>query len=251
MTFSKAFEPVFSKVFEPVFGPASAGPSFNPLNITQNISWWDAGQNVSTVIGDVDQWNDQSANANHVTQTTVTRRPLYDTTTDTTPFINFDGVDDFLEVATFAGGVKSQPITMAFVAQEPILAAGVTWLFDSNNIDDIGFLSIAGAELWQIFGGSGNTLNTGRDTNKNIYICVFNTAGTSSFYVNGGAVKDSGALGTDTLVGIHFASRANTGNNSNVNYYDFTAYDKLLSNAEINQLGNYFGNKHTVTWTDI
>ena len=224
-------------------------PAFDPLDISNIIAWWDAGQNVSTITGDVDQWDDQSVNANNLVQSIVTDRPFYDTGSDTTPFIQFDGLNDYLRILAYAGGQKTQPMTFAFVARDNT-PSGVGWLFDAAvTTDNLGWLTIGGT-TWQMFAGGGGTLNTGSDMNKNIFMGVYNT-GASNLYINGGAAKASGVVGVDPQDGIILGARTTTGNHSEVDYYDFTVYDKVVPTSELNDLGNYFATKHGLTWTTI
>ena len=243
-----SFGSPFGNPFGKPFGPEGGAP-FSPLDLANLIAWYDPAQGVSTISGDVDQWDDQSVNANHLQQLTTVRRPFYDTGAN--PFINFDGVDDFLEANNWNGGAISQPITIISVQQETTLLGGTTWPWDSNVTDDIGMLSVAGSGNWQLFAGGGPNLQTPRDTNKNVFVFVVNTAGTSFIYINGGAAKVSGAVGTDPMNGLHMGSRATTGNNSNVNMYDWACYDRLLSNSEINEVANFFAAKDGASWTYI
>jgi len=244
------FGDAFGNAFGNAFGPEVAGvvPAFDPLSISNIIGWWDAGQNVSTVSGDVDQWNDQSVNANHVTQTNAADRPLYDTTTDPTPFINFDGVDHFLDVATYAGGAKSQPLTYAFAAQA-VTNQAIVWVFDTGTgQDDNAFLAM-GTNNWQLFGNTGFDVGT-PDLNKHIFILTYDGAA-SKFVLDGGSTI-TGNAGVNTQNGLTMCGRTGGSFPANYKFYDFAVYDKALSDSEKNDLGNYFKNKHTgFSWTNL
>jgi len=224
--------------------------TFDPLDISDIIGWWDAGQGITLNGMNVSQWDDQSVNANNLVQGTSTDQPFLDTGTDTTPFVDFDGVNDYLRILAYAGGQKTQPMSFAFVFQGT-LQAGVNWVWDAAvTTDNMGFLTIAGAEVWQMFAGGGGALNFARDANKNIIMCIYNLT-SSSFFINGGVAKITGTVGTDPQDGLIMGARTNTGNHGDPNIYDFTVYDKVLSTIELNDLGNYFATKHNLTWTTI
>ena len=139
------------------------------------------------------------------------------------------------------------------MAQAKTNQAGVAWFWDDGAItDNIGFLTVAPI-TWQMFAGSGGSLNfTPRDTVKHIFMCLYDTGGSPKFFIDGGAPKVTGPMGTDPSNGIVFGARTGgSGSFSDINLYDFTNYNKVVPTSELNQLGNYFAAQHNLTWTNI
>lgn len=79
-------------------------PAFTPDVIPGLALWLRADLGVSTVAGAVDQWSDQSGNANHFVQTTALNRPTYAVSTpayNSQPTVDFASANDqFLSCPT-------------------------------------------------------------------------------------------------------------------------------------------------------
>src|SRR5262245_19031906 len=92
-----------------------AGIGFSPSVLPGLKAWYDA----TTIAGLSDgsavaQWNDISGNANHLTQATGSKQPLYKTgIVKGLPIVRFDGVDDFLR-GTF-GSTVAQTLTIVSI----------------------------------------------------------------------------------------------------------------------------------------
>lgn len=77
--------------------------AFSPTSISGLQLWLDASQITGLNDGDaVATWSDLSGNAQHATQATASKRPLYKTNIlNGKPVVRCDGVDDVLENSTF------------------------------------------------------------------------------------------------------------------------------------------------------
>ena len=69
------------------------GGAFTPASLANLYAWYDASD-ASTITlngGNVEQWDDKSGNARHISQSTAGSRPSYASNT-----VSFDGTDDYL-----------------------------------------------------------------------------------------------------------------------------------------------------------
>jgi hypothetical protein len=104
------------------FAPTVAGGgAWTPASISGLAAWYDSSDssNVTLTSSSVDQWDDLSSNANHLTQSTSGNKPTYDTTTNTINsknVISFDGSDDFLESSLPAGFPADNDTYVTFAA---------------------------------------------------------------------------------------------------------------------------------------
>jgi len=170
--------------------------------------WLDADDS-STITKDgsnkVSQWNDKSGEANHVSNSTAGSQPLWvDSAQNSKPLIRFDGVDDFLQKATFENGDLSQPATVFAVVKMPSnyykyamsgSVSGKQWKVASGNSSAITFVMSAGGEL--------ETLN--HYTNMRQYTLTYN--GASSVARQSKTAYMSGDAGTEVLSGLTLAMR--------------------------------------------
>lgn len=102
--------PMSPRLLRPIAGRPAAPPAFSPSSIA-NLSLWldandtatlfDATEGGSHVIADgaVARWDDKAADNYQVTQATANNRPLLRTSgINGKPAIEFDGVDDWLQI---------------------------------------------------------------------------------------------------------------------------------------------------------
>ena len=104
-----------------IINPYRFAAVFNPLTVTGCKLWLKSDAGITKDGGNlVSQWDDQSGQANHLVQATGTNKPLWvDNNRSAKPTINFDGVDNFMKVTSFAGGSIAHPRYLFIVAKEP------------------------------------------------------------------------------------------------------------------------------------
>lgn len=89
----------------PQYDTFPSGTVVTPLTILGSalLQWHRADQGVTIATG-VSQWNDLTANGRNSTQGTGAAQPAFDASggPNGTPFLNFDGTDDFLQSTGFA-----------------------------------------------------------------------------------------------------------------------------------------------------
>jgi len=220
--------------------------TFNPLSLSNIVGWWDAAQGVMLNGSDVSQWNDQSINANNLVQTTGTKQPLLVDPGGVPPFVRFDQTtSESMRTGVFAGGNIDQPNTFLLVAQKRS-GGDASYLFDGLTT----FLRNAVAD----FGGFGmfasDILIKGPiDQVKRIFVCIFDS-GSGKFYFDGG-VGASGSVGVASTDGLSLCARFNDASFGDYDVWEITVYNKRLTIPELNQLGVFLANKHSLTWTTI
>jgi len=227
---------------------AVAPPPFSPLDIPNIVFWLDAND-ISTIddVSGVEEWRDKGPLGNNVNQSSVLFRPFYDTTSDTTNFVSFDGNNDFMENTGYFGGAVGTPQTFVFVARVRI-NTGSDALFDSFLPPRI-ILNKATAQLGMFDGSFVLVGPNPVGLVNNILVAIYNGA-SSRFYFNGGVADTPNLSGANSMDGI-FLSQSQVGTKGDWDIFEGTMYSTIPSDSEINQLGNFFAAKHSLTWTDI
>jgi len=223
------------------------GLGFSPLSISNIIGWWDGAQGITLNGPDVSQWDDQSVNANNLIQTTATKQPLFVSPGGVPPLLRFDQTtSESMRTGVFAGGNTDQPNTFLLVAQKSSGADG-SYLFDGLTT----FLRNAVADFGGDFGMFASDIlsQSAIDQVKRIFVCVFDS-GSGRFYFNGG-VGTSGSVGVASTDGLSLCARFNDASFGDYDVWEITVYDKRLSVDELNQLGTFLANKHSLTWNSI
>lgn len=108
--------------------------AWTPASIAGLQLWLDASQIAGLNDGDaVATWSDVSGNAQHATQATASKRPLYKTSIlNGQPVVRFDGVDDFLENGTFTA-LNNASAASLFIVKRQTSGASIQFpLFFAN-----------------------------------------------------------------------------------------------------------------------
>lgn len=189
---------------DPGFLGAGQGGLQSPVAGISAALWLDAADSstITTVSGAVSQWNDKSGNGRHATQTTASKRPLYETNQfNGLPAIRADGVDDMLYIANTP--MHNQA---SFYIHTVVKRLNSNWGIFVGNRDLVG--AIYGFELAHsptapgnginasavaIINGSGSTQNSIRSTpvgsfqnNSFAQICMqWQTGSAPALWING------------------------------------------------------------------
>ncbi len=216
----------------------------DPDSVSDLVAWYDAAQGITLNGLNVSAWAVRSGTAGDLVQATAADQPFYDTT-GATPKLTFDGSDDSL-LTTFGASI-SQPYTHFIVMQETTTSPGA--IIDAPDFTDRAFFRSNNTN-YQIGSGS-NGFGGTPDTDFKIALVEYNT--TSLLFFDGGSSIISTGTGTNDLAGIILAGAASAGgsDNNDVSIYEVVTYDKALTTAEKNRIGNYLADKHGITWTDI
>ena len=252
---------------------SDSGGAFVPTDLTGLALWLDADDASSiteAVTNQVSQWNDKSGNARHFSQATSGNQPATNITTiNGKNAIDFDGVDDYLfrtsafitalgSCAAFvvvkgpaqdnkyllAEGKSTDPDTIFALIMSSDLPAGNDTLtmfyrddFKSNDLVQSSFTS---GLLYD------STVNIG---------LITDTVTTVKTFVDGGPEEHSIAYTRGTYtpdrVAIGGLLRATAGFHFNCSLAEIIIYDSVLSNTDLNLVGNYLNAKWAAPWTDI
>jgi len=219
--------------------------TFTPLDILPIIGWWDGAQGITLNGPDVSQWDDQSSNANNLIQATATKQPLFVNPGGVPPLLRFDkATSERMLTAGFAGGNKTQPNTIMIVAQKRSGTDG-SYLFDGTGAARHAVADFTG---FGMFGGQ-ILVHAPLDQVKRIFVCIFDIL-VGKFYFDGG-VGTTGNVGSFTWGALSLCSRFGDTSFGDYDVWEITGHNKRLSIDELNQLGTFLANKHSLTWTTI
>lgn len=186
----------------------NAEQDFTATQITDGtlLTFTGAGDGFVTI------WYDQSGNTNDAPQIAATSQPkIVSSGVLVSSGLDFDGVDDNLNLAAFTGGAIAQPFSSFIVAKSDVL--------DANQKIIAGFLNVfvgtsdAAEGRYNLRGGG--TILTGSqisDTNTKLFTALFNT--TDTLFVNG-ASEVSGDSGSNSLTSLRIGEQDNGFNQFN------------------------------------
>ncbi len=222
----------------------------------------DLGTTPATDTQSVEQWNDQSGNGRHFTQTTSGSRPvLHTNSVNGLPVIRFDGSDDFMAFASYNGNNMPQTIVAVFKILSD-QGGSIRTIFGLNKGGAFGQSLCTAADvnppLLQVevkstfYQGGALSLNT-------LHVAVANWAGAApgsatvtgriderlpasginQSYTSGTLDNDTGSfLGTFNGIG---------GFSVNMDLCELLVYPSTLSAAELLQLYTYLETRYAIT----
>ena len=229
------------------------GSDFTPSDVSDLIAWYDAGLGIITndAVNRVSTWEDQ-AGTNDLVQATGSKQPTWESSTasfNNAPTVDFEDTASQSMVAASIGPL-SQPNTIFLVAidQDPS-DVGAKFFFDGDSGTDRHAHWHRNTSTWSIFAGAAVN-GPADDTSLHIHALVFNTT-SSKYYLDGGTTEFTSDAGSQDFDGMSLGAK-----NTDTDHGDFTMgemliYDKLLTNDEINNVGNYLADKYGTTWTDL
>lgn len=220
------------------------------------VLWQDAARTTPATADSapVGCWDDASGVGNHFTQATAGNRPLLRTAiVNGHPVIRFDGSNDTL-LTTTATGLDSASFTQLAVVKKS--AAG--------SMDILGTGSSAGSGNTEWFFASDNP----RLDQENVAVSVTGTAamGTTTFKAIGVCHDASGVPfafmsgvtgGTGTVRSFNAGPNGWVGSERalaqflNGDIAEIVRYNRALTLAEINVVGQYFATRYAIAWAGL
>lgn len=181
-----------------LLNPYWFGGPWTPGNITTAL-WLDAADSatVTTVSGNISQWNDKSGNNRNALQATAASRPTYaPNLLNGLPGVSFDGVSDWLESGSVTLlAANETKYTLACVwsyASNETLASLFTHSY-ATNVRNIGIqLNTAGGSIFNFYCGNNSVtyMQGTRSTSAGINVIAYN--GADSTAANRLAVRTNG-----------------------------------------------------------
>ncbi len=203
----------------------------------------------------VSSFNDKIASRD-ATQAALARRPVLipsDPDFNNKPSVLFNGNTDFVRTAAFPA--QSQPNTIVLIFKRQISSPRTAFFYagiSRNNRNRLGVRS-NGSD-----GGTEYTINSGMtqsgglvDTNTHISVIRYNSPNTTSYIDGGTSHILGGNTGTETVTGFTIGGNWNDRGNSIIKIAEFYMWNRQLTDAEVNQIGNGLSTTYGTTWTDI
>lgn len=221
------------------------GPIINPQNIAGLKVWLksdagvfsDAGTTPAVNLDPVQQWNDQSGNANHLVQATAGSRPQFKTPNlNGRPTVKFDGVDDIL-IATFTA--LAQPNTLFVVMN----VYGGAYFISGSSTGGPGYGEIAAAFTWTLNSGN-NSVGFARGSTlpRGFEIHTLLSGSSAAIKINGGSVA-SGNSGTGSIYNGLSIGGVNAFR-SEIDFAEVLLFDSALSEADQSAIINYLNSRY-------
>jgi len=239
-----------TKIVPPIF---TGGASFTPASISGLALWLDAADTatITQAANLVSQWNDKSGNNYHFTQGTGSNQPLTNTTTlNSLNALLFDGAgDNLVRTNTDLSSALQNDCTIFVVCKLNSLVRGTMFRKD-------------GAEFNIQYNTGVTQLNTSHNTafqfsnlsitgDLNTHIAAMRVNGTVINGIYDGTVAPNGMASATTTGQINIGTDRFAGLAFNGPMGEIIAYNRNLTNAEINQVGGYLSTKWGASWTNI
>jgi hypothetical protein len=214
------------------------GIPWTPLQITTAL-WLDAADaaTVTTVSGAVSQWNDKSGNARHATQGTAGNRPSYSNNT-----ITFDGVNDFLALASAYGSTSQLALSFFAVSAAP----GNFMILGTADVTNWTFRG-AVIQIRLGNGVSNNVANWNITSSSSSIVSAVHSSTTFSTWANGTATTGSTlANGAINYGGTQYLARGDGGAGTTVyngSINEIVITSSALSTADRQQMEGYLAHK--------
>lgn len=239
------------------FASSNSYSSFNPLTLPNCVLWLRSDLGITTVTGNVSQWNDQSTAGNNATQATGANRPSYNTggvngrpylsgNGGTTAFMSGSSISSITQatvvaVSSYTSNGTAAPCPFATLVANGV-NSGISLLYVPATPAFIGRIEPSGGPGVVDASFSGTL-----DTSLHQHIVTASGTGatvTSTYYQDGvqkatnNGPSTSGGLNT----GLQYSVGAINQSATDVwggNYYEFLVYSRVLSTAEIASLHKY------------
>jgi len=242
-----------SEEWTPASPTSSGGVSAEHWYRADQGTWQDAGITVADDDAEVvGRWEDLTANADHVNQTTAANKPILKLNIIYGhPVIRFDGSNDTLIGTYTNGGSMSQPITVFAVAVLSATADTVKHLIDGTATGHRPILRQSdegAAGLWGIAAAT-SVVGGASDTNWNIWTALFNGA-SSQLWLNG-VSELTGDAGTNDGAGLRVGTNTSGLAGWLGDIAELIFFDAELSDADKDEVGHYLADRYGIAYTDI
>lgn len=233
-----------------------ASTPFTPNSIPNNVLWLDASDTstISQTGGSVSQWNDKSGNGNNATQGTGANQPITGTrTVNGLNVLDFDGTNDFLNLPSGVFGLSSGDNTIFLVfATDVIMTAQRLWLMTDSG-SGRHTLQWGGDSTFSTAASNSNVVvsSMGITPNMSPHIAGLFRSGGNFYSFFDGVQGPSTAATNFTANQAYLATFRGTSTFLNGVICEVIAYNRALTPAEVNQVGNYLSVKWGPTWTSF
>lgn len=212
---------------------------WTPAKITSLKAWYRADTGVTDSSG-VSQWNDQSANAHHLTSS-GTAKPTYNATggANNTPYLAFDGSDDKMAVTFSALSQPFHVFAILLTTTVSGVAANIAGSVTAERIHD----TQGGCFVY--FGGAGISISPAHSDTTNWYLWEYKINGASSSVIRGSGSATTGDPGSGSLSGITLGQLPGF-NYANTKIAEVIISSAVLTGSDLTQLRTYMAGRYGV-----
>jgi hypothetical protein len=220
-----------------------------PTQISGLTFWLRADMGVTNSSG-VTNWNDQSGtgDSNKNATSSGTAKPTLNSSNSSynhQTTIDFNGTTNYMQTGTWTSAL-AQPFTSFMVGNS------------TSSTNAIGYDNLAAHQtsmqcnngLFEIYAGSGLNSASGSWATAGIAVAVFNNT-TSQLRFNQKTGQTAGTAGTNNITGAtiggYGAAPGNTTNSWTGSIAEIITYNRVLTQAEINNVMNYLQNRYAIT----
>ena len=230
------------------------------LSVTTDLQLWlkaDVGVTLDGG-GGVAQWDDQSGMANHATQGTASLAPTrVPNALNNQPVLLFDGVDDYLSVASSPSLSFTGDLTTFFVVRFTDFANyRAVWAKTAVNFPaPTDYYVVPGSGLPQVYRGSGTATGNGNFASTvaltaGSYLTVgFGIEGTTCSHFLAGQVTSSGTINVptaDTGAPLLIGTRGDLFTKMKGEIAEILIYSRALTPAERTSVADYLAQKYGI-----
>lgn len=220
-----------------------------PACVTAGIQGWYRADDVNATIN---RWADFSGNDKHATQATAASQPVLNANvTNYHPAFNFDGSNDYMDIASNLGINGTNNFTVLSVSTREAVGSNRAILSQQGNITN-NFISYFASTNKYALGNtpSGIISSTGTYATANIpYLNATTRSGnTFSLYTNGGADGSGTGAFTFTNNNLRIGNRAASADlafDGSIN--EVIVYNRQLTATELSQVQSYLAFKYGIT----
>lgn len=210
-------------------------------------AWFKGDSGVTTGVGGVSQWNDQSGNGNHATQGDSADRPVVGGTLNGHTYLDFADNTDHLDTPLLSFPNSGNGMHLFLVSRTTDGGTGTVWL--GENADSLIFVADAKGTT-NLRMRVGNTPEASVSGDPSVFhISEYWFDGTSQFQAIYNSVP--GAIQLDALgsfaidnIAEYAAGVAWKGEGE---LAEILIYDRLLTAEEANQTGTYLAERYAIT----
>lgn len=226
---------------------------FTPPDLPNATAWWrsDLGIALRTAGPDdfVTDWTDQIG-GQILTQADVAKQPLY-LPNELNGFaaLRFDGNDDLIRLAAWAGGQIAQPLTVLIVYRKTTGTSFTDFLVDGPSSATVQNRIAIGPTDYMAAPNIA-ALSAAIDPGTFALAAIFDGA-TSLCYANGAPniqANDPGNNGSD---GLTIGAQGSGGGPVSADVFEVTFVAGALAAGDLNTWGAYVGDTFGIAWVDV
>lgn len=197
-------------------------------------------------------WYDYSGNDKDASQATVANQPVaVPNGANFNPTFNFDGIDDYMDIANNLGITGTNPFTVVGVGKRETVGTRDGLLLQQNSVaNNFMYYWETDNKLAIGLSSGGSTLSTNAYSTPNIpYLTSATRSGnTFGFYINGASNGSNTAAFSFTTANMRIGNRATSADAAfDGPISEVIAYNRALNSTELQRVHSYLALKYGIT----